>query len=65
MESAFGLVGHGGTLTYVGLVKGMITFNDADFHGREMTVQGSRSATREDFERVLEILFMQIEGVHQ
>ncbi|WP_342481665.1 zinc-binding alcohol dehydrogenase family protein [Paenibacillus sp. FSL L8-0340] len=56
MESAFGLVGHGGTLTYVGLVKGMITFNDPDFHAREMTVQGSRNATREDFERVLDAI---------
>ncbi len=56
MEGAFGLVGHGGTLTYVGLVKGMITFNDPDFHAREMTVQGSRNATREDFERVLDAI---------
>lgn len=53
MESAFGLVGHGGTLTFVGLVKNTITFNDSDFHAREMTVQGSRNATREDFVRVL------------
>jgi len=53
MESAFGLVGHGGSLTYVGLVKSTITFDDPDFHAREMTVQGSRNATREDFERVL------------
>ncbi|GIP49654.1 alcohol dehydrogenase [Paenibacillus sp. J53TS2] len=53
MESAFGLVGHGGTLTYVGLVKGTISFSDPDFHAREMTLQGSRNATREDFERVL------------
>lgn len=53
MEGAFGLVGHGGTLTYVGLVKGNITFSDPDFHAREMTVQGSRNATREDFERVI------------
>ncbi|MEI2399484.1 MULTISPECIES: zinc-binding alcohol dehydrogenase family protein [Paenibacillus] len=53
MEGAFGLVGHGGTLTYVGLVKGDITFSDPDFHAREMTVQGSRNATREDFEQVI------------
>lgn len=53
MENAFGLVGHGGSLTYVGLVKSAISFNDPDFHAREMTVQGSRNATREDFERVL------------
>lgn len=56
MEGAFGLVGHGGTLTYVGLVKGTVTFNDPDFHAREMTVQGSRNATREDFERVLDAI---------
>ncbi|MNW63925.1 putative L-galactonate oxidoreductase [compost metagenome] len=56
MEGEFGLAGHGGTLTYVGLVKGMITFNDPDFHAREMTVQGSRNATREDFERVLDAI---------
>ncbi|MUG66322.1 alcohol dehydrogenase catalytic domain-containing protein [Paenibacillus campinasensis] len=53
MESAFGLVGHGGSLTFVGLVKSTITFNDPEFHAREMTVQGSRNATREDFERVI------------
>ncbi len=53
MESAFGLVGHGGSLTYVGLVKGAITFSDPEFHARELTLQGSRNATREDFERVL------------
>ncbi|MCA1291398.1 zinc-binding alcohol dehydrogenase family protein [Paenibacillus sp. alder61] len=52
MENAFGLVGHGGSLTYVGLVKSTITFNDPDFHAREMTLQGSRNATREDFGRV-------------
>lgn len=56
MESAFGLVGHGGNLIYVGLVKGMISFSDPDFHAREMTVQGSRNATRSDFERVLDAI---------
>ncbi|ETT66757.1 alcohol dehydrogenase GroES domain-containing protein [Paenibacillus sp. FSL H8-457] len=40
-------------MTFVGLVKSTITFNDPDFHACEMTVQGSRNATREDFERVI------------
>lgn len=53
MENAFELVGHGGSLTFVGLVKSTITFSDPDFHAREMTLQGSRNATREDFEQVL------------
>lgn len=38
-------------MTFVGLVKSTITYNDPDFHARKKTVQGSRNATREDFER--------------
>ncbi|OWR32439.1 alcohol dehydrogenase [Saccharibacillus sp. O23] len=56
MQAAFGYVGHGGTLTYVGLAKGTVTFDDPHFHAREMTVQGSRNATREDFARVLDAI---------
>ncbi len=54
MTQAFKLVAHGGTLVYVGLVKSDITFHDPDFHKREMTLMGSRNATREDFDLVLE-----------
>lgn len=64
MESAFGYVGHGGSLTYVGLVKSTITFNDPDFHAREMTVQGSRNATRSDFEWVIEAMKEDAIDVH-
>ncbi|OWA37620.1 alcohol dehydrogenase [Saccharibacillus sp. O16] len=56
MQNAFQYVGHGGILTYVGLAKGTVTFDDPHFHAREMTVQGSRNATREDFARVLEAI---------
>lgn len=52
MTAAFDLVAHGGTLVYVGLVKSDITFNDPYFHSREMTLMGSRNATREDFQYV-------------
>lgn len=52
MTGAFDLVGHGGSLLYVGLVKGDITFNDPNFHSREMTLMGSRNATMEDFQFV-------------
>lgn len=45
MTDAFGLVAHGGSLVYVGLVKSDITFNDLDFHSLEMTLMGSRNAT--------------------
>lgn len=54
MTDAFDLVGHGGTLVYVGLANGDITFNDPHFHARELSLLGSRNATREDFNDVIE-----------
>lgn len=56
MNNAFGYVAHGGKLIYVGLVSADIQFHDPEFHKRELTLMGSRNATREDFERVLEVL---------
>jgi len=53
MESAFRHVAHGGTLVLVSIVSDNITFSDPEFHKREMTVMGSRNATRADFERVI------------
>ncbi|WP_168123714.1 zinc-binding alcohol dehydrogenase family protein [Paenibacillus sp. HB172176] len=49
MTKAFGYVAHGGKLVYVGLAKADISFNDPDFHKRELTLMGSRNATKEDF----------------
>jgi threonine dehydrogenase-like Zn-dependent dehydrogenase len=37
----------------VSIVTENITFSDPEFHKREMTVMGSRNATRADFERVI------------
>jgi 2-desacetyl-2-hydroxyethyl bacteriochlorophyllide A dehydrogenase len=54
MNQAFQYVAHGGTLVYVGLVKGDITFHDPDFHKKELTLMGSRNATKEDFSNVME-----------
>ena len=53
MEAAFKPVCHGGTLVLVSVVSESITFSDPEFHKREMTVMGSRNATRADFERVI------------
>jgi 2-desacetyl-2-hydroxyethyl bacteriochlorophyllide A dehydrogenase len=53
MMNAFQYVSHGGTLVYVGLFKGDITFHDPDFHKKELTLLSSRNATREDFEYVI------------
>lgn len=54
MASAFGYAAHGGRLIYVGLVSADIAFHDPEFHKRELTLMGSRNATRADFEWVLE-----------
>jgi hypothetical protein len=37
MTDFFGMVAHGGTLVYVGLVIADISFHDSDFHRREIT----------------------------
>jgi 2-desacetyl-2-hydroxyethyl bacteriochlorophyllide A dehydrogenase len=53
IEASFRYVGHGGTLVLVSVVGENITFSDPEFHKREMTIMGSRNATRSDFERVM------------
>jgi len=54
MHNSFQFVAHGGRLTFVGLFPGDVTFNDPDFHRRELTLYASRNANRQDFERVLQ-----------
>lgn len=54
MEQAAQYVAHTGRLIYVGLVKSRISFDDPDFHKRELSILSSRNATREDFEYVME-----------
>lgn len=54
MMNTFDMVSHGGLITYVGLVNGDISFHDPDFHSREITLMGSRNATREDFDLVIQ-----------
>ena len=53
MEKGFDCVGHGGRYVLVSVVKEAITFLDPDFHRKEMTLLGSRNATKIDFERVM------------
>lgn len=54
MEQAFNYVNHGGKIVYVGLVKDTIEFVDPEFHAKEITLMGSRNATLDDFEFVIE-----------
>ena len=44
---------HSGTLVYVGLFKGDITFHDPYFHSHELSILASRNATAEDFDHVV------------
>jgi 2-desacetyl-2-hydroxyethyl bacteriochlorophyllide A dehydrogenase len=56
IETAFAFTAHGGRYVLVSVVKGNISFVDADFHRKELTLLGSRNATTEDFERVIEAI---------
>ena len=53
MQKGFDFVAHGGRYVLVSVVKSAITFEDADFHRKEMTLLGSRNATSVDFDRVV------------
>jgi 2-desacetyl-2-hydroxyethyl bacteriochlorophyllide A dehydrogenase len=56
MMNAVNYVAHGGSLTYVGHVKGELTFSDPELHKRELTLYCSRNATADDFTQVLAAL---------
>ncbi len=52
MEAAFDYPAHGGRLVFVGLVQGRISFDDPQFHRRELTVLSSRNSCH-DFPRII------------
>jgi len=56
MESTIGWLAHGGTIVFVSVVKADISFNDPEFHKRETTLMGSRNATKEDFQHVVDCM---------
>lgn len=56
IEKGFSYVAHGGRYVLVSVVKDVISFSDPEFHKRETTLLGSRNATREDFENVIDKL---------
>ena len=53
MMSAFEYPANGGRLTFVGLFQGDVTFNDPNFHRRELTILSSRNARSADFTRII------------
>lgn len=56
MESAFEYPANGGRLIFVGLFQGEVSFNDPNFHRRELTVLASRNARPEDFTRIISLI---------
>lgn len=54
MMSAFNFPAHGGRLVFVGLCQGDISFQDPQFHRRELTLLASRNATPDTFRTVIE-----------
>jgi 2-desacetyl-2-hydroxyethyl bacteriochlorophyllide A dehydrogenase len=55
MEAAFDYPAHGGRLVFVGLVQGRISFDDPQFHRRELTVLSSRNSCH-DFPRIIRMI---------
>lgn len=53
MMAAFRRPAAGGKLIFVGLVQGDLTFNDPEFHRRELTVFASRNARPETFRSII------------
>ncbi|MEQ9453688.1 MAG: zinc-binding dehydrogenase [Phycisphaeraceae bacterium] len=53
MEGSFGMTGQGGTLTFVGLVRGEVSFDDPEFHRKELTLLASRNAVAADFREII------------
>jgi len=56
MVSAFEYPANGGRLIFVGLFQGEVTFNDPDFHRRELTLLASRNARPDDFSRIISLI---------
>jgi 2-desacetyl-2-hydroxyethyl bacteriochlorophyllide A dehydrogenase len=56
MASAFEYPANGGRLIFVGLFQGEVTFNDPNFHRRELTILASRNARPNDFSRIISLI---------
>ena len=56
MMAAFTYVAYGGRLIFVGLFQGDVTFQDPQFHRRELTLLSSRNSTTDDFRQIISLL---------
>ena len=58
MQSTFELADHGGRIIFVGLFQGDVTFNDPNFHRRELTLLASRNSTSATFRQIIGMIEM-------
>ncbi|WP_221029607.1 zinc-binding alcohol dehydrogenase family protein [Actomonas aquatica] len=56
MMNAFTYPAPGGRIVFVGLFPGEVTFDDPNFHRRELTLLASRNARPEDFGRIIGLI---------
>ena len=56
MAASFNYPAHGGRLVFVGLFNGDVSFNDPNFHRRELTLLASRNSRPEDFRRIIALM---------
>ena len=66
MEKCIDYIAPSGTIVYIGLFIGDITFHDPLFHRKEVTLKSSRNALATDFEKLIRLLragLVSIEGL--
>jgi 2-desacetyl-2-hydroxyethyl bacteriochlorophyllide A dehydrogenase len=56
MASTFDLPAQGGRIVFVGLFQGDVSFNDPNFHRRELTVLSSRNALPDNFRETIALM---------
>src|SRR5687768_5001823 len=56
MAGTFDLIGPGGRIVFVGLFQGSVTFDDPNFHRREITLCSTRNALPENFRAILALM---------
>lgn len=56
MENCFNLAPAGGKIVFVGLFIGDMSFNDPNFHKKELTVLSSRNALPSDFKSIIKMM---------
>jgi 2-desacetyl-2-hydroxyethyl bacteriochlorophyllide A dehydrogenase len=56
MENCINLIAPSGTIVFIGLFIGVITFHDPLFHKKEVTLKASRNALATDFTKLIRLL---------